>query len=84
MKYIHGYTEKENLQLIQLANTELVYCSLVNLVEGEWVDWGVGGMVILASYEFHFIRIHENMMQHPSNNISVVVAPLKWNGHTHK
>ena len=30
------------------------------------------GIVILASYKFHFIRVHENMVQHPSNNKSII------------
>ena len=27
--------------------------------------------VILASCEYHFIGVHENLMQHPSNNLSI-------------
>ena len=26
-------------------------------------------IVILANYENHFIRVHENLVQHPSDNI---------------
>ena len=33
--------------------------------------WGKGGIVILASFKHHFIRVHENLEQHPSNNISI-------------
>ena len=32
----------------------------------------IGGIVILASWEFHFIRVHENLVQHPSNYISIL------------
>ena len=32
-----------------------------------------GGIVILASCEHHFIRVHENLVHHPSNNISVII-----------
>ena len=39
-----------------------------------------GGIFILARCEFHFIRVHENLVQHPSNYISIVntliVLPL--------
>ena len=28
-------------------------------------------IVILASCEHHFIIVHENLVQHPSNNISI-------------
>ena len=34
------------------------------------------GIVILASCEYHFIRVHENRVQHPSNNISIIVGVL--------
>ena len=33
---------------------------------------GWGGIVILAICEYHFIRIHENLVQHPSNNIGII------------
>ena len=29
-------------------------------------------IVILASWEYHFIRVHENLVQYPSNYISIV------------
>ena len=29
----------------------------------------MGGNVFLASCEFHFIKVHENLVQHPSFNI---------------
>ncbi len=30
----------------------------------------------LSCYKFHFIRVHENLVQHPSNTISITVAQL--------
>ena len=30
----------------------------------------MGNIVILASFEHHFIRLHKNLVQHPSINIS--------------
>ena len=37
-----------------------------------WDNWGwIGGIVILASCEHQFIRVHENLVQHPSTNISI-------------
>ena len=27
--------------------------------------------VILTSCKYHFIKVHENLVQHPSNNISI-------------
>ena len=38
---------------------------------GDGVKGLDGGIVILASCEFHFISEHENLLQHPSNNISI-------------
>ena len=36
-----------------------------------WVD---KGFVILATCEHHFIRAHENLVQHPRNNISIAAT----------
>ena len=30
-----------------------------------------GAIVSLASWEYHFIRVHENLVEHLSNNISI-------------
>ena len=40
------------------------------------------GIVILASYKFHFIKVNENQVQHPSNNKSTNgVAMHKTDSH---
>ena len=48
---------------------------VVNLVCG--CGWGKGGgwgfIVILTSCEYRFIRVHENLLEHPNNNISISV-----------
>ena len=31
----------------------------------------MGSIVILSSYEYHFIRLHDNLVQHPIDNISI-------------
>ena len=31
-----------------------------------------GYQYFLASCEYYFVRVHENLVQHPSNNISIV------------
>ncbi len=36
----------------------------------------VGGIVILVSSEHHFIRVNENMVQHPTNNKSILLGVL--------
>ena len=35
-----------------------------------------GGIVILNSCEHHNIKVHENLLQQPSNNISIGTAKL--------
>ena len=32
-----------------------------------------GGIVVLASCEHHFLRVHKNLVQHPNNNISIKI-----------
>ena len=52
---------------------------LVHPVGGEGMGetgW-MGSIVVLASCEYHFIRVHKNLMQHPCNNISICAAKLK-------
>ena len=29
------------------------------------------GIFLLASYKHHFIRVYENLVQHPLNNVSI-------------
>ena len=41
------------------------------------VDWGY----ILASWEYYFIRVHENLVHHPSNYISIDLFQVEtWCG----
>ena len=35
-----------------------------------------GGIIILASCANHIIRVNENLVQHPSNNISITITNL--------
>ena len=54
----------ENLSSINL----LIWTSFIGQFgKGGWI----GGIVILASCEHNFIRVHENLVQYPSNNISI-------------
>ena len=53
---------------------DLMYWSFTSSVGGE----GIGqmglmdrGNVILASWEYHFISVHKNLVQHPSNYKSI-------------
>ena len=38
---------------------------------GDGVKGEVVGIVILANCEHHFIRVNENLVQHPNDNVSI-------------
>ena len=48
---------------------DLIYWPLCSSskMEGE----GVEGIVTFASSEWHFIKVHGKLVQHPSNNLSI-------------
>ena len=56
-----------------IAKMDLTYVSVRSSSRrvGGW--WG-GGIVFLASCEHYFIRVHEYLVQHPSNNISIILT----------
>ena len=63
---------------ILTGNLLLIWTSFVGQlvfpVRGEAIGsmgW-MGDLVILASCEYYFYRVHENLVQHPSNNISIL------------
>ena len=45
-----------------------------------WVNKVNGGIIVLARCKFHFIRVHENLLQHPIDNKSIL--PIHYNTHT--
>ena len=47
-----------------LANIEFIYWSVrsSSRKEGDRVKGVEGGIIILAHYKFHFIRVHDNMV----------------------
>ena len=55
----------------------------VSIREGDWVNGLDGGYRYLASCEHHFVRVRENVVQHPSNDISIsqYTNQLKTNWH---
>ena len=52
---------------------ELIYWPVrsSSWVGGNGVDGAEGGIIFLASCEHPFIRVHKNLVQHTSNNISI-------------
>ena len=66
-----------------------IYCIVVNLLVPNMIliYWSVRSSSMMrwdavnwvneeASYEHHFIRVHETLVQHPSNNISDFIHTL--------
>ena len=43
-----------------------------------------GGKVLLDSCVYNFIRVHENLLQHPSNNKSIDIDLVKTNTNLHR
>ena len=37
------------------------------------MGWGI---IILASWEYQHIRVHENLVQHPNNYISICIVQI--------
>ena len=58
-----------NLSSIYVANMDLINWS-VRSSSRRGGDGVKGGVVILASFEFYFSRVNENLLQHPCNYIS--------------
>ena len=56
---------------IWLANMDLNYWSIVHPEGGDRVKGVDGGIIILASCEYYFIRVHKNLVQHSSNITSI-------------
>ena len=46
------------------------------LIQKEGRGWGKDGIVILASSEYHFIRVLKNLVQNPSKNILNIIKIL--------
>ena len=61
----------ENLPSILLIWTTFIGKFVHSLGEGG-VKWAVGCIIILARCENDFIRVHENLVQDPCNNISTI------------
>ena len=57
-------------------NIDLIYLPDHPVREGIGGKGAIGGIVISTSCNYYFISIQENLMQHPSNNISIVSPQL--------
>ena len=49
---------------------------LIHKKKGRGLGNGGGGIVILARWEIYFFREHENLVQHPSINKSIIVKKV--------
>ena len=75
--YTWIYIDRETF-LFNLASKygpHLLGSSFIQRWEGDGVKVD-GGIFILASFKHHFIRVHENLEQHPSNNKSIVITTI--------
>ena len=54
-----------------VANIDIFFGQFVHPVRGDGVKGWMGGIVILASYEFHFIKVHNNLVYHVPGNILI-------------
>ena len=74
---LRGVTCRQNsLNTCHQCSDNVNLRHFVQSVEGG--EWGNGrgwGTVILASYKFSFIRVHDNLVKDPSNNKSIVCIP---------
>ena len=66
----------ENFPSINLANMDLIYRPVRSFSSwgDDWVKRLESELVILATCEHHLIRAHENLVQHPRNNISIAAT----------
>ena len=53
--------KREKVRLPTWTMTSYI-CQFVHPVLGDGIKGLDGGIVFLASYEFHFIRVHDNLM----------------------
>ena len=63
----------ENRLLYGLLIWASFICQLVNSILRDWERGWDGGIVILAFWEYHFIRVHENLVEHSSNFTSIEI-----------
>ena len=69
--YVDILTGKK-LSLIKVANMDITYWSIRSSMRVGW-RWGKESVIILASCEHHFSRERKNLVQHRSNNISIIL-----------
>ena len=61
------------VNLACLYGPHLLISSFIQYKGRGWVKVYGGIVFFSASFEHHFIRVHENLVHHPSNNISVII-----------
>ena len=70
---------RENCHQFRLLIWNSLIDQFVHPVGMGLLKW-MGGIVSLASCEYHFLQVHKNLVQHPSNYISIIVTYMLW-GH---
>ena len=69
----------ENLTSIKVSNVDLIYWPIrLSSRKGEdRLKEVVEGIAVFYSYEYHFIRVNENLVQHPIYNNRFMQSTLK-------
>ena len=77
-KDIIGYIDRENFRqfTILLAKIKLIYwlVLLSSRRGGKRIKGVYEKYYFFASFDYFFIRVHENVVQHPFNNVSITIA----------
>ena len=67
--YVDIMTGENNSTIV---NMDITYWSGASSRRGgNKVKWMDGGIIIISSYQFHFIRVHDNLVKYSSNNKSI-------------
>ena len=72
---ICGYNDGKICRQLRLLIWTSFIGQFVHPVGGNGMYGGLDGRY--SSWEYHFIRLHINLVQHPSNNISIVASACK-------
>ncbi len=65
---ICGYIDRgKYFSSFQVAKIDLIICQFVNPVRGD----GLMGLSLFNQLRVNFFKIHKNLVQYPSNNISI-------------
>ena len=65
MYNLRGYYDRGKFSSIYVTNMKIFYWSVLisSRIGGDWLKGdGLGFIVVLGSYKFHFIKVHDNLV----------------------